>query len=36
MLGCCEHANDSSGSIKRGTFFDWFLFKEDSVSWSRI
>jgi hypothetical protein len=35
VAGCCEHANEASGSIKDWEFLDklsdWELFKEDST-----
>jgi len=37
-MGCCEHGDEPSVSIKCGEFLDWLsdcqLLKKDSGSWS--
>jgi hypothetical protein len=37
VVGCCEHGNEPSGSIKGGEFdylSDYQLLKNDSAPWS--
>jgi hypothetical protein len=40
VAGCCEHGNESSGSIKCAEILDWLrtyeLFKNDSTAWSLL
>lgn len=38
MAGYCQHGNESLGSIKYGSFFDWeaLTSEEDSAWWGHL
>jgi len=39
VVGCCQHGNESPGSVKGGEFIDWlsdYQFLKDSAPWSYL